>query len=387
MHDSLIVSLRKYRSREGSDPIEDFITEAFCWLLRSYPATGRTVLNEVVGSSLAGWPGSADSGGAIKWDTQVNLHGKRPDMLATWPGHCVLFEHKVWAELHEGQIESYREALKKPGAELESRIVLITANVAQHNGISDHELCWLDIYRILEVRAERVRTSSDREADSIDDFLALLSHEGLGRQPPISLQAVRYWTYTKNLEAKLMRMFSALSGHDWSTVLPEGYEAVGHKSAKRCVVEFRDRDRPEGWVPGFLFGCLIDEVDHSISHRVDEPMMLRLVVCFYPKDLHDNGRLLAYTSLVDELREVSAADGLWHLYHHLEDPDATDPNRFHPLFLETPLMEVLRGTQTWESQVEVLHRAGRHALSLVQKTASFYVLRENCIELIDGNKS
>ncbi|MEM6502043.1 MAG: hypothetical protein AAF685_09415, partial [Cyanobacteria bacterium P01_C01_bin.89] len=37
MGNGLLSSLRKYRPREGHDPLENFITEAFAWILRKHP--------------------------------------------------------------------------------------------------------------------------------------------------------------------------------------------------------------------------------------------------------------------------------------------------------------------------------------------------------------
>lgn len=383
MQDSLLVSLRKYRLRKDRDPIEGFITEAFCWLLRNYPQAGWAVLDRTTDGLFPRDPESGHRGDQVEWETQVKLGANRPDMMAIWPEHCVVFEHKVWSELADGQIERYKDALAhyKPG--LRNLVVAITANSAQHNGVADHELCWRDIYETLFDRAKSARASGDqRQAESIEEFLALLFHEGLGPRNGISMQAVRYWHCTKNLESELKETFTALARSEWSIVLPEGYEVMVPNKRKRFGLEFGDRERPDYWVPTFLFGCIVDEADYCISHRTNDPMMLRLIISFFPPDLHQGGHAPAYTSLVDELEQVCEADEKWDVYHHLEDSDATELNPYHPLYLETPLLEVLRGKETAERQVEALHQAGKHALSLVLNTKSFAVLRDECIRRV-----
>ncbi len=44
MDDSLLVSLRQYRPREGRDSLEDFVTEIFCWILRNSLESRSAVL-------------------------------------------------------------------------------------------------------------------------------------------------------------------------------------------------------------------------------------------------------------------------------------------------------------------------------------------------------
>ena len=55
--------------------------------------------------------------------------------------------------------------------------------------------------------------------------------------------------------------------------------------------------------------------------------------------------------LVQQLRERTPHRG-WHFYDHLEERPA---NRHHPLYLETPLLDVLRGTTTMEEQRDAIH--------------------------------
>ena len=40
----LFEALRKYSPREGNDPLENFITEGFAWLLNKYPEFGEFFL-------------------------------------------------------------------------------------------------------------------------------------------------------------------------------------------------------------------------------------------------------------------------------------------------------------------------------------------------------
>ncbi|TDU23542.1 hypothetical protein C8E00_10229 [Chromohalobacter marismortui] len=48
MDDSLLVSLRRYRPREGRDSLEDYLTEIFDWLLRNSREVAVAFLDTVM---------------------------------------------------------------------------------------------------------------------------------------------------------------------------------------------------------------------------------------------------------------------------------------------------------------------------------------------------
>lgn len=50
------------------------------------------------------------------------------------------------------------------------------------------------------------------------------------------------------------------------------------------------------------------------------------------------------------------------VYDHLEERSA---NRYHPLYLETPLLEVLRGTTTMAEQRDAIRRTVCDAIELL----------------------
>jgi len=69
MNDDLLISLRKFKRSDKRDPIENFITEAFAWLLKTYPKYSDYLLKDLFlrlgnGTIL---PSNAN------WNTQVNF--------------------------------------------------------------------------------------------------------------------------------------------------------------------------------------------------------------------------------------------------------------------------------------------------------------------------
>jgi hypothetical protein len=75
---------------------------------------------------------------------------------------------------------------------------------------------------------------------------------------------------------------------------------------------------------------------------------------------------------VQQLEELTPHKG-WHFYNHLEDSPA---NRHHPLYLETPLLEVLRGTTTLEEQRDAIRHAVRDAIDLLQRNNALKALTD-----------
>ncbi|MFH7245002.1 MAG: hypothetical protein ACHWZW_19370 [Spirulina sp.] len=65
------------------------------------------------------------------WDTQVNFGGVFPDMVAKLPNEVMLvFEHKVWANLHPGQLDNYKQFSYENYSSF--HLILITASESQH---------------------------------------------------------------------------------------------------------------------------------------------------------------------------------------------------------------------------------------------------------------
>ena len=173
--DSLLINLRKYRPRENTDPLENFMTEAFAWLLRRN--TGFSMhwlesLNELFDDGEKFMLPTED----VLWSTQDNFDGKYPDMVASWSQTRIIFEHKVWADLHENQLSNYRSYADKQSWDY--RLILITARKSQHEQNPDLAICWDLVYK----QITQYLNQDDTELESwlLEEFLALLRSEGMG---------------------------------------------------------------------------------------------------------------------------------------------------------------------------------------------------------------
>ena len=89
MENNLLVNLRKYRPRDKSDPLENFLTEAFAHLLKSSDEVMSAVLAKLNEKSKLP---KAFNPSRYEVSTQENFNGKFPDMLVKWDDVAIVFE-------------------------------------------------------------------------------------------------------------------------------------------------------------------------------------------------------------------------------------------------------------------------------------------------------
>ncbi|MDT0501764.1 MULTISPECIES: PD-(D/E)XK nuclease family protein [unclassified Halomonas] len=372
MDSSLLVSLRKYRPREGRDSLENFITEVFAWLLRNASGISETMLARLQRAmpEEEGFDLPRDSED-VEWSTQTRLGSRRPDMQVIWPGMALIFEHKVWSGLGDNQITGYRDLARQKYTGAEIRVVAITASRHQYSKAADANLCWSDIYKMLEQYLGGVEKSTERF--HIENFLALLAHEGLQPAAPIAHEAIRYFPTAGKLPQQLEQAFTPLAARDWP--VGSGYQPEMKRLRwGRIGIEFLRTEARRKWSPGIFIGCVLDGSDHLINHRIEDTVKLQLILDF------SNG-LRRYYPFMDNYRALKAtvaemATGThWTFYDHGEEAQA---NTYHPFYLETPLLEILRGSTTMEEQRELIFSAGCEALDILQCGGFLDKLKGEC---------
>lgn len=372
MDSSLLVSLRQYRPREGRDSLENFITEVFAWLLRNANGISEAVLARLQHAMPEGegldLPRDSED---VEWSTQAHLGSRRPDMQASWPGMALIFEHKVWSALGDGQITGYRELARQQYPDAEVRVVAITASRHQHSHAADANLCWSDIHETLEQYLGEVEEATERF--HIENFLALLAHEGLQPAAPIAHEAIRYFPTAGKLPQQLEQAFTPLAARDWP--IDSGYQPEMKRLRwGRIGIEFLRTGAKRKWSPGIFIGCVLDGSDHLINHRINDTVKLQLILDFSDGLRRYYPSMDSYRALKATLAEI-AQETRWIFYDHGEERQA---NTYHPLYLETPLLEILRGSKTMEEQRERIFCAACEALELLQQNGWLHRLREEC---------
>ncbi|MGR5299223.1 hypothetical protein ACPV5U_27985 [Vibrio mediterranei] len=359
MNNSLLVNVSKYASSDRTSPIENFITEAFAWLLRNDKDV-RRALSQLLKSKGTNKPIPFEQlPESDIFDTQVSFNGKYPDML--WSSHddnwSVIFEHKVWSELHENQLSNYRnyakEHLGKPFI-----LVLITAHAGQHRQSPDIALCWYEV-------AEKISAidSGDLKQKWIrDEFTELLKSNGLINMSPVNPLSIAYYFEAKRLENQLYDIAKRCINRDWPIQTfdcgslynrtPLQRNARGKSDAwGRIGLEFNNVTKEYsdgGWNPGIFCGFLIDGEDHCVGDLLEEHNEpLAVLIMDLDEPLHSI--LLSKGIFRKFVSEISLPTG-WFL------SDRTISNKtinsWHPLIIYRPLSGFIGSGTTVEQQSE-----------------------------------
>lgn len=229
MKSNLLSALRKYRPRENHDPLENFITEAFAWLLQNHPRFGEFFLNKIASKLQLQF---VAKGATTEWTTQVNFEGLRPDLIAETDGRAFVFEHKAWSALRPNQLQNYRnQAILKYGKE-NYHLILITAASYLIDQNPDLALCWHDVHAwIKEWQSHR-----DYEEEFLfGDFCQLLENEGMGPPAEISHAAILAFLPAQYFLNKISDLIQRAAKHDWASSLPAGECKVHLPGHRGCL--------------------------------------------------------------------------------------------------------------------------------------------------------
>jgi hypothetical protein len=352
MNYNLLSSLRKYRPREGKDSLENYITEAFGWILNSFKDFSNYFTNILI-EKLEIKRSEIDE---VNWITQANFGGVFPDMLCTFGDFAIVIENKVWRRLDEGQIERYRDYAKKHFSE--SKIILITASTNQWDQNPDLALCWSDIYKWITGWIERQSEDPDHIFLS---FLDLLTVEGLGAPAPISHESILCYYPSRFLKDRVSSLLQIVYKKDWQSLIPSLKLNLyaENKRGKYFGEEWGrfgiDLLGPyEDARPGIFVGFMVDGEDHRVKPLLEERSPDYSVILSFHSDLHGVYRRNPfYRGFVDRVGKIVGGIGdHWDFYNHIEDQSVSNPNVYHPIHIRKPMLELFRGTKTMDEQVE-----------------------------------
>lgn len=372
MDDSLLVSLRSYRPRPDRDPLEDFVTEAFAWLLRNHPDVGQNFLIWV--DSEIGLSTSEPEDPT--WDTQVSVDAGIVDMRAAGKNRIYIFEHKIWGKATADQLHRYRRSLEGEGREVVT--TLITGARYNYEGPSGEDISapdlrrtWADIYKFLEGEVEKGRGGARAR-----DFLALLDHEGLGPRERLTEPALRALPdYTETLE-KLYALLSEIRSQkeNWAfayDLLPDsqGKNQPTPKWSKRtrskpATLHGRIALSPySGSGPDLRAGFIVD-AENIKTELTGEGPDLAVYILLPRRDLGSRYSEVvnsqAYEDLCQSLREADTSG--WAA--HIRKGGEPGVNDHHPIVLQKPLTSVLRGATTAEEERDSVMEAFREGVEL-----------------------
>jgi len=359
MKDSLLVALQSYRPRPGRNPREDFITEAFAWTLRNVPYLGNAFLEEI--NQQAGIPDSETGIFSSEWRTQEHVKNGTIDMMVKTPERTYIFEHKVGSPAHAKQVDKYRRSLSS-----EVITILITASRWNYTGDADPDIpdpnvhmTWADVSTILEDYTDQMDHPS-----RIQDFRALLDHEGLGPSDPIAepdLRAmVRYESTLDGLKRLIKRIQVRPEWEEIYKILPDPDKKEGKpeqrwsrpppKHGRIALRLYNDNS-----YPNVNLGIIVDPSNLGISlseRELGPDLSVFLHIPNGSLSTHQFNAIVAhgeYETLRSRLKDEGDAD--WTVVA----PKGTSvKNKHHPIVLQYPLAYVLRGTDSVPEQQQVV---------------------------------
>ena len=266
----------------------------------------------------------------------------------------IIFEHKTWSHLHEKQLDNYRLSSSA------QHLVLITASNYQHTQKADNSLIWSEIYTWIEKHHAQCQTFAKKE------FLALLEAHSLGNLTPVSLEKLQnYPKFEKNdedqkdVEADLKNLLmDVLYNHyscfqiDKRESLVKTYPAI-EKIRRRWGRYGFDFWDDHHWKPSIFVGFILDGKDHGVNFSNADLGPDCCIILSFEKELHqtypDDKN---YQNLINRLLKTRLPDG-WKLFNQIEENKGSSKlNRFHPIIIRKPAVQVLAKTDDINSQAK-----------------------------------
>ena len=351
--------------------VEDFVTEAFCWILET-TNFGDTLLDRLEKNCELNLREIKDS---CSWCTQKSFRlgdeRRTPDMLCISEDEksALLFEHKVDAPIRQSQIEVYKLITEEEGF-VNSGIVLITRNQISRNEAVNYHIFWEEIHKWLSEWFTTV--GGENHAFAIRNFLKLLEKRGLGpmekieietlRELPAAISSERRSRKTKReIEQSLKVLVNrVVSGPCWArivSIVPEHEVIAKQETERRNFTWGRYGFHLLGdggttiWNPGVFVGVMDDDTDHGPRSISDEEGTgpIACVIVSVDKSLWSTYRgSEQYRALEGAIENhwPSADSQAWQVYKEKK-------NHWHPIFIYKPLQSLFQGTETGEAQVNV----------------------------------
>ena len=378
--DSLLVNLRKYRPRENTDPLENFVTEAFAWVLRNNSSC-LSAFTQLLSEKLELKLDNEAQPSLIS--TQENFDGVFPDMFIQYDDFALIFEHKVNSYLHDNQLQNYRDRSEKHHGFSDYKLILITRSKKQHEQEPDLSLCWYEIYQCLK---DYIDPKESEDNWAIKELFALFEKEGLVPAEPVNISLMNQYFSVLKIVSQMESLVNEAKLEDWHLV-KEGNFLHDAKKQRwgRIGLEFgvKDNQDKRRWAPGIFCGFIIDGSDHGVSSIVKEEPMAALII-----DFNDDaqGKLgisakgitepALYDQLVNEIKGISqVANSSWEVIDTLRDLQIKF-NKWHPIMLVCPASHFFNEQTVADAQRLTFHKQFDELTKAIHELDSFNALYE-----------
>lgn len=371
-NDNLLLSLSTYHPREGHTPLENFITEAFAWLLRSNKIFTVNFFKELCKES------SLTKKSEIEIETQLFWDGYYPDMVISIDESVWIFEHKTYSNLSNNQLDKYRASGKIRFKSI--KIILITAFKSQHKQNSDVALTWSQIddfiIKFIEINSKKYDLTFQNY------FSELLKLKGLGMLPALSPESIKSYLLAKDFVTNLKNILQAVYQSIESEKDTEMNFFYNPLKEEKNICEWKPLKEGcigikylKSWRPGVFTGCVINNFDHLNNYKDNKKGIdYSLIISFDQK----KNRKINYKAddlfktLIEEInKKISTLHG-YELYEHYKKSPC---NQWHPLYIRKSLADIFTGIESQEEQVKKLIEENKKLLQFLITCPSFLKLR------------
>ena len=373
--------------------VENFITNALCWLLERTDFEARFLdqLAEADKGNLL------EIGKGSRWTTHENfiLDGavKQPDMVCRSAdtndaNTGLIFEHKVDADLHPGQLNDYRLVGEQEFGESRFRLILITARESQLGQNPDCHLLWRQIHEWLSAwLAEDHEEHVDEVTQFVSrSFLRLLEEKGLGPMEPITRQQLQAIPRAVEGERRIRTLANSVAEHPCWQKLRSKADEIENEIEKEMKFRWGRYGlyllggKAEGtWKPGIFVGVMRDSRDHgppSVNEQEGSGPVACLIIDVNRKKHAKYEYSQQFSNLVHALKEHWPGNKAEDWRVHREGVHGKKGNLWHPVAIHKPLEAVLGNACSGDHQVDsFVKEVGRIAKEVIN-LKEFRLFRE-----------
>ncbi|MFH0938736.1 MAG: hypothetical protein V1899_05590 [Planctomycetota bacterium] len=342
---NLFEALFKFHPRERLTPKENFLTEAFAYILKTDEVVRECWLSKILGREVKGvkchiktQQTEIDDGSATTTRPDMLLHG---ELQAKQP-FTVYCEHKWDSDCDLEQLRRYNTVAEKYGKH--ARLIFIGATHYQRDkalNILPAERCflWEDVFAVLE--------GVSGKSDILKELLQFMKTQGLGPSEPITVSQMQAFLIAGGFENSLMSLTNKLNTNFSWEVIPKRFHAKRyvHDAYGRVAIRFETPD----WKPAMSLGFLYDEKDHRVSF-VDRNRGIDLLLRI---EVEPRNSMNAQPALdvLDEKRCVlnKAAASV------LLKGEYGNGNNYSLLIVRDCLADVIKDTQSSSDQLNAIH--------------------------------
>jgi hypothetical protein len=344
---NLFEALFDFHPREYHTPKENFLTEAFAYLLRTDEAVRNCWLSVLVAKNvedatcdITTRPTEKDSDSETSIYPDLLIEGQFSDGVP----FAVYCEHKWNSPCNLGQLRKYRKASEKKGKH--ARLAFVGANHKQKREAGtcfpDNSckcFLWEDVFYALD--------SLPNKSTLLTEFLVFMKTHGLSPGQPLTVEGMRAFLQASEFIKSLMNMANKLqTDYSWDCI-PDRFHASTfvHDAYGRVGIRFETK----AWKPALTVGFLYDVTDHKVAFaNRDRGIDLFLRIEAMPKDTRNiQSALNVLQAKRSELRKTASSV--------LLKAERGNGNAYSVLIVQECLADVIEDAKTQAGQLVAIH--------------------------------